>query len=520
MSYKVVLVAPYAVSHRTAEETIALGYLASVLRKSGYVVVIIDGWLRGVGPQEIVSLISESCYPSVICFSCYRSNLEQARLTAMHIKEMFGKLPIVCGGYGPTFYDEDFLEAGFDVAVRGEAEHIISPLIERLTTNRSLGDVHGITFKQDGRIVRTNRLRPIEDLDEIPVPARDELRFSMMRRNPVHICTSRGCNGNCSFCSVFSFSLEASGMSRWRQRSIGSIVDEMKCLYEEFGATHFKIIDDSFIEPPRDERWSYELAEAIRRRNLRIRFRTQVRADRLTRPIVENLKNCGWFATSIGIENFSESALVRMHKKASRQDNLYALELLREYEIFAQIGLIMFDHATTIDELEENCRMLSRHNWIVTKGIFTEMFAAEGTPFTNKLMSEGLLKTIPGNQNYHYDTQDPLAQRVHAMLKKWHKSHAELYDWVIDSISAPKVMTEGGYISVHRICTQLLSMDIDFLNNVLEHVRKNSAEEDMDLTNLEISSKKQFYENIERRIGEIYTREGLAYDGVINPFLS
>ena len=147
MSTKTVaLVTPRTLSHRTAEETLALGYLASVLRENGYLVTIVDGWLRGIGSSEIVNNIAQNI-PDIICMSCYRSNLEQAKELLVAITERFGNIPTICGGYGPTFHDIDFLDAGFSVVVRGEAEHVIVHLVGAIISNQNLFSVPGITFK-------------------------------------------------------------------------------------------------------------------------------------------------------------------------------------------------------------------------------------------------------------------------------------------------------------------------------------------------------------------------------------
>ena len=104
----VALMTPHTLSHRTAEETIALGYLASVLRNNGYPVVIVDGWLRGIGPDEITNIIGQTGKPDIICMSCYRSNLEQSQELLHALTERFGSIPSICGGYGPTFHGIDF----------------------------------------------------------------------------------------------------------------------------------------------------------------------------------------------------------------------------------------------------------------------------------------------------------------------------------------------------------------------------------------------------------------------------
>ncbi|HUX35631.1 MAG TPA: radical SAM protein [Candidatus Paceibacterota bacterium] len=520
MAFTVALVTPHTLSHRTAEETLSLGYLGNVLRESGYSAVIVDGWLRGINSAAIVEAIRAKVRPDVVCMSCYRSNLEQAKELLCAINQRFGHIPAICGGYGPTFHDADFLAAGFSVAVRGEAEHIIVPLVNALALGEDLSLIPGITYLNGSSLIRTKQTEPVTNLDLIPFPARDEIEFVAERKNPVHVCTSRGCRAHCSFCSIFAFSLNASPKNRWRCRSVQNITDELRSLYEKFGVTHIKFVDDSFLEPPRDEKWVAEFAETLERYNLPLRFRTQVRADRLNEAIVGGLKKAGWFSTSIGIENVSQSALNRMGKTASAEDNLRALDLLRRYGVYAQAGMILFDRDTTMDELRENCRFLLRYDWIVTKGIFTEMFAAEGTPYTKKFSKGDVLLVNQAQQNYSYEVRDNQARRVYWMLKTWHKSHSVLYDWVIDSITAPKVLPDGGYASVHALCRQLTDCDAKFFRRVMDHVAAFPAENDGNVVENAIAKHAPFYAGIWSNIQKIYDHYGLVYDGIPNPFLS
>jgi len=517
MSSSIALITPHTISHRTAEETLALGYLASVLREKNHLVTIIDGRLPSIGPSEIVDIINQNI-PDIICMSCYRSNLDQAKEILAIITKRFGNIPTICGGFGPTFHDVDFLDAGFSIVVRGEAEHTIVQIVNAITSGSNLSGIPGITFKDDSGIVRTDRSKPIQNLDSIPFPARDEIKFAILRNNPIHVCTSRGCEAHCSFCSIFTFTLGGSKEHRWRSRSIQNIVDELRYLYEQFGITHIKFVDDSFLEPPRDEQWVTEFAETVSRYNLPLRFRTQIRADRLSEGIVSGLKKAGWFSTSIGIENAAQSVLRRMRKSASIEDNWRALEMLRRHNIYVQMGMILFDDATTIDELETNYRFLAHHDWVITKGIFTEMFAAEGTPYTKTLSKKGLLK-IGGQQNLRYDVQGTQAKRVYQMLKVWHKSHSSLYDWVIDSIVAPKVLPEEGYICIHRLCQKITACDIAMFRRTLDHVAFHPAKNDINVITCAIAEHSCFYASIWSQIQKIYDHYGLIYDGVPNPFL-
>lgn len=520
MKHKIALIAPQSKSHRTAEETIALGYLASVLRQAKYEVVIIEGWLRKLTPAQIVDEINKGNCPRIIGISCYRSNIEQAK-EILYIARKRSNILSLCGGYGPTFHDEDFLNIGFSVAVRGEAEHIIVRVVEALLNGSDLSSIPSISYKVNGSIIRTDKSQPVKNLDSLLFPVRDEILCSIQQKNPVHVCSSRGCMGNCTFCSIAAFSKNAKGR-RWRGRSVQNIIDELRYLYETFGISDIKFVDDSFLEPPRNDQWTEDFSDKISYYQLPLRFRTQVRADRLTLPIVKSLKRAGWFATSIGVENGSQKALKRMGKSACLEDNLKALEWLHDNGIYVQTGMILFDHATTIEELKENYFFLRDHDWVITKGLFTKMYAAKGTVFTRKLLKAGLLNIdIFQQQNYCYIIQDAKARRANFMFKKWHQSHSYLYDWVIDSISAPKILPNDGYKAVSMLCQQLLNNDLDFFQEVISYIQKNeSHNRDNDFIDKAILESLSFYRKIERSIKIIYDLYGLTYDAIPNPFIN
>ena len=114
--YDVAIINPYSISNRTAEESLALGYLVSVLETVGYKVLVVDAWLGGMGLEDVMRVVdNDGRIPPIVCFSCYRSNLIQAREILHRLVCQFGKFVSVCGGYGPTFHDEEFLAAGFEI---------------------------------------------------------------------------------------------------------------------------------------------------------------------------------------------------------------------------------------------------------------------------------------------------------------------------------------------------------------------------------------------------------------------
>ncbi|WP_161495730.1 cobalamin-dependent protein [Bradyrhizobium japonicum] len=139
----IVLATPAPITHRTAEENLGLGYLASILRSKGANVQIIDGWLGGLTSDEIADSIARLPVPLWIGFSCYRSNMARAIEVMQLLRQRGLQTPTIAGGYRPTFHPDEFLNAGFDVVVLGEAEETVCERAKG-TRGRGTARIHAL----------------------------------------------------------------------------------------------------------------------------------------------------------------------------------------------------------------------------------------------------------------------------------------------------------------------------------------------------------------------------------------
>jgi len=450
--------------------------------------------------------------------------MEQALLTARLVREQL-RVPILAGGFGPTFHAEDFLKSGFDVVVRGEGEVTLLELVRHFTTGTpTLGAIQGISFMHGSEIIHNRSRSPITNLDTLPLPAHDTLALTFARKSLVHIQSSRGCQASCTFCSIVAFERLASSIT-WRQRSLVGFVDELEALFEH-GVRHVKVIDDSLIEPPRDEEWCAGLADEMERRGLPLELRGSIRADRATPEVVAHLKRAGFFSFSCGIENFAPTALKRMAKRATLEQNLTALDSFFRHKIYVQAGHILFDHYTTIDELEANWQLMGDYEWTISKGVFSEMYAAAGTNFTRSMERRGLLvdgstaKGTAGLGNATYFVADAQSRAAYRALKRWQRHHSRLYDMAIDPLSAPKAVSKQVREEFHELYLRLRRRDLAFFRAVLDLVSSSGFERQMDdLTNDWLSSSEAFHQSVAANVQRAYIRADLQYDADINPFI-
>lgn len=517
---EIVLATPSPVSHRTAEENLGLGYLTSALRKGGYSTHLIDGWLEGLSPSELAERIAVVKNPLFVGFASYRSNMERALATIDILKDSGLNAPTVVGGYGPTFHTKDYLDAGFDYVFRGDADTSLVMLADSLSMGMPhIDSIPGMAYK----INEAERYNPVvrqkPDLDTLPFPARDTIDLIKSRKTPVHLLTARGCQAHCTFCSIVAFQ-KLEGGSQWRARSVDNIVDEMTDLHEQ-GATFIKVIDDSLVEPPRDAAWCREWADKIQARRLNFILRGSIRADRVTDEVLAELKRAGFVSFSCGVENFAPTALKRMGKTATLDQNITAIDLFKKHGLIMQQGMILFDHGTTLEELELNYDGLRRNDSTVIKGVFTEMYAAEGTSFSRLLEGRGLLAdSVPVLGNYRYPIGDVESRKVYVALKAWHKSHAQLYDKTIDPVSAPKAITGDQMGLFMPLIQELRHKDLDFYRKVMDLVYKGlDLEEVPALVKEEYFAQEAWYKQHSENVNDVYKRVGLEYDADENPFL-
>lgn len=516
---KIFLITLSPKTHRTSEENLGIAYLKSSLIQKKYNVEIIDAWLNEYTVDEVFEkLMNEKDNILFIGVSSYMSNTAPTIDLITKIKNRDKNIKIVCGGFGPTFYPNQYLESQADYIIRGEGEEAICELANCIEKNQEPINVKNIGYIKDGKVILNNMRCLNNDLDSIPFPSRDTINVVLDKKSSVNMVTARGCSGNCEFCSVISFFRLSDGKI-WRTRSIKNIVDEIESLYNQ-GVTYIKVVDDSFVDGIRDEKWCNDFANEIEKRKIKIRLRGQIRADKVTDSILRDLKRAGFFSFACGIENGAQSALSRMNKKATIEDNERALYLFKKYGYIVQMGYILFDKETTIQELEENYKFMNKYNFAVTKGIFSEMYSAEGTKLNEKLKNNNeLIESNFISNNNKYTIDNLMVRKVYDALKKWHKSHCEIYDMTIDPITAPKAISELSMNEFYEHVMDLKKKDLEVFKNVLQLIKNNPNVNINKYIDKLILNTNKDYEKISYNVKKLYKKNNLQYKADTNPFI-
>ena len=180
-------------THRTSEENLGLAYLTAVLRKNGYNVEIIDGWLGNLEDNEVLKQIINKKDVSIVGISCYMSNNDKSIELAKKIRSINPNIKLMCGGFGPSFNPQRFVKDDiFDIAMIGEGEQTIVEVCDYFTGNgdKELNEIKGIVYEDGGEIIKTPKRELIKNLDDIPFPSRDTMNMALERKSTVNIFTT------------------------------------------------------------------------------------------------------------------------------------------------------------------------------------------------------------------------------------------------------------------------------------------------------------------------------------------
>ena len=316
-------------------------YLAGATRQAGYETEIYDAMTKQVGYAEIEQKIRES-KPDVVAVSVITCTSPDAIKVVELAKKTDPHITTVLGGVHASFmYEEMFsLTDAIDFIIRGEGEQTIVELLDALSGQGDLGSVKGIAFREGGNVTVTEPRPMLQSFDGLPM-AWDLLDWEDYRYYIIPgsrlgaICTSRGCDKDCTFCSQQKF-----WHKTWRARSPEDIVREMEILRNQFGVNVVLFTDD--YPTPDRQRWE-RLLDLIIEKNLDMYILMETRAADIIRDqdILDKYRKAGIIHIYVGTEATQQESLDYIKKDLSIEESKKALALLRQAGIITETSMIL-----------------------------------------------------------------------------------------------------------------------------------------------------------------------------------
>ena len=330
--------------------------LAAWLRKHGHEPSVLDlPTLKWSVEDAARHVLQER--PGLVGLSARTINVSNAARLAALLKEGGYPGPVVLGGPHVTAVPVPTLErfAAIDCGVTGEGERTLQELVERHAAGRPLDGVQGLAWRDPSGAVRVNAPRPpLEDLDELPLPAWDllpgfpqayPLSALETRRLPAaSIMTSRGCPFRCTFCDSLVFGHHV------RLHSAAYTLDMIRHLRDRYGIHDLMMLDDNFIL--KQDRL-FEICDAMIAERMGLKWYCMGHAHLMTEERLRRIRAAGCWIIEMGIESGCDRILRHIHKHTDKAEVAAAVARARAAGLMVKGNFIFGFPTETRESLEE-----------------------------------------------------------------------------------------------------------------------------------------------------------------------
>jgi radical SAM superfamily enzyme YgiQ (UPF0313 family) len=422
---QILLIQPWNVAYKAPvpSESLALGYLAATLRQCGLDAEILDGLILKFTPDRLATEIVDR-NPTLIGISVHGQALaDTSRRIAEYIRNKGCQAHICLGGVFPSVEYKRILENWLEIdsVVVGEGEYTFQQLSRHVHDKASLAGIEGLAYRspQGDIIINSPRVRNF-NLDALPFPARDTLPMVLKAVQSAQIQAGRGCShSQCSFCTIAVFNNFKPEVAR---RSPELVVREIARIVKEYDCRFFHFSDDNFVdESNASSHWADSFCREINKRNIKISFRVNVRADCIEKKQMADLRKAGLWEASIGVETGSQRTLDQYCKGTTTADNLKARQILESLGIKHKPNLILFDPYISWSDLKSTLQYMSLTQIRSLKGFFRILMPYAGTPIRQRMIEDGRLTAKNFWDLGPYRFKDPHVAQLHTVLRQTHR---------------------------------------------------------------------------------------------------
>ena len=352
-------------------------YLSSHLRAKGFDVEVYDSTFGSFA--ELTAMLEVG---PVGALGIYGNLMTRANVLRICRIAKGAGWTVLLGGPEPVNYAAEFIAAGADLIVKGEAEHSLEQLMRVKFRWDAWAGIPGLVFQGENGIVNTGSPSLIADLDAQPWPDRGRIDMSRYLRtwrehhgkSSISVITARGCPYQCNWCSHSVYG------HTHRRRSPGSVADEVEWIIDRYQPDMLWMADDVFTI---HHGWLAGYAKEIARRGLRIPFECITRADRLNDQAADLLAELNCSRVWIGSESGSQRILDAMQRGVTLPQVHRAVSLCKSRGIETGMFLMWGYDGEQVEDVEATVDLVKQCRPDVF--LTTISYPIKGTPYFQKV---------------------------------------------------------------------------------------------------------------------------------------
>jgi radical SAM superfamily enzyme YgiQ (UPF0313 family) len=445
-------------------DNLGVGYLAAIISDVGYEPQIID-FIDG---REKILQIIKKLNPLIVGFSViFQYHIIEFKHLINYLRTSGITSHFSAGGqYASMRYKELYkFIPSLDSIVRFEGEYTFLELVNCIHSGTDWRKIKGLAFKQNGEIEITPLRPPEMDLDKFPFPIRSPLEEYALDKKFATILAGRGCINNCSFCNNTEYIKQSSVPFR-RIRRPEKVVEEIDFLYTKNDCSVFLFEDDDFpVKTKVGSDWIDRFCKELKRKKLdeKIMWKINCRPDEVDYESFDLMKNHGLYMVFLGIDDGTESGLIRLNKRMTVTDSLKGINVLKKLEIAIDYGFMLFQPSSTFISVNQNLGFLRQ---VCNDGsapvTFLKLKPYFDTRIEKELKQEGRLKGKPGFRDYDFFSSS---------LDRYYKFISDSFmEWINDPEGLSNIIKWGrNYFSVFSHF-YILTSEIRFLSTEFNRI--------------------------------------------------
>ncbi len=300
--------------YATVAQPLGLAMLASHIRDNNFSVKILDAEVLDLNPEETTNEVLLH-KPRFVGITAFTTKMTAANRIIKLLKKQAPQIKIVLGGHhSSAIPQQSLIDSGVDFVVKGEG---YEPTIKILQGSKQ--SVH--------------TAKPMEDIDNVPMPAWDLLPMNKYRAHHWQcwnfkegkdsfalVFTSLGCPFSCSFCSVNV----VYGKRFYRKKSPERVMLDFDLLHFKYHIKHIEIIDDTFTLDP--EHVS-KICDMLIHRHYNFNMWAFSRIDTTKDWLMDKMKKAGINWVFFGVEAGNEEILNSVVKKQNLKQIRKAIDI-------------------------------------------------------------------------------------------------------------------------------------------------------------------------------------------------
>ena len=401
---KVLLVNPINRSY-VVMPSLGLGYLASVARRAGHQVTVLNCLKERMTYDEFGRYIEAGRF-DVIGFQLFSYDLNSVKRHLALVRSMSPGTVTVAGGAHPSGDPEGTLRylTDLDYAFQGEAEAGFPLFLDKLQKRETaLDDIPGLVYRSGDR-VRVVPTCHIEQLDSLPMPAWDIIVPESYPEAPhgaftkqfptAPIIITRGCPFRCTFCAGKTIT-----GPKVRKRSIDDVMEELRYLRSR-GIMEFHIEDENFTA---HRALVLEFCARLIQENLGMTWSlpSGVRIDSLEAEMLKEMERSGCYSLALGIE-FGTQRIMDLTKKRLSPDLVRTkLKFFKDVKI-KTTGFFLFGiPGETLEDMRQTARFA--RELPIDRAQFNNFMPLPGSELWDRLVAEGKLGVIDWDRYFVHD---------------------------------------------------------------------------------------------------------------------